>query len=180
MASRSPSRPSTRGAQRSSPNDSRNGSTRRALTAPLEPWVNGSRDGGFPREARSRRQRRRCAALAKEMKQPHETGVVSRARFSSCRRYGAAGEQKHLPDWFNTTATRNGTGSVFYEVRNGRLCMARKRIERKASATAMDRQPTGAEVELVRLAAVLERIATMDALPLAPSPPRRRKRRCAI
>ncbi len=58
--------------------------------------------------------------------------------------------------------------------------MARKRIERKASATAMGRPPMGTDAELVRLAVVLERIATMDALPLAPSPPRRRKRRCAI
>jgi hypothetical protein len=33
--------------------------------------------------------------------------------------------------------------------------------------------------ELLRLASILEQIAAMDALPLAPSPSRRRSRRCA-
>jgi hypothetical protein len=49
------------------------------------------------RDATKSAVRRRRAA-----QQPHETGVVSRAQFSSCCRYGAAGEQKHLPDWITT------------------------------------------------------------------------------
>src|SRR6202049_18738 len=40
--------PSPRGAQRSSPNDSRKGSNSRALTALLESWVNDSRDSASP------------------------------------------------------------------------------------------------------------------------------------
>ena len=152
--------------------------TRRALTAPLEPWVNGSRDCGFPRGSAIATPTKALCGAGEEVKQPHETGVVSRARYSSCRRYGAAGEQKHLPDWFYTTATRNGTGSIFYGFRNGRLCMPSKRIERKAPA--LDRRPMRADAERIRLAVVLERTATMDALSLAPSPPQRRKRRCAI
>src|SRR2546422_9942850 len=51
MASWKAITPSSRGAQRSSPNDSRNGSNSRALTALLESWVNDSRDGRFPGEA---------------------------------------------------------------------------------------------------------------------------------
>src|ERR1700681_2530368 len=39
---------SPRGAQRSSPNDSRKGSNSRALTALLESWVNDSRDSASP------------------------------------------------------------------------------------------------------------------------------------
>ena len=55
--------------------------------------------------------------------------------------------------------------------------MARKRIEsRHGTAKA---GPVVADGELQRLAVALARIAAMDALPLAPSPPRRRKRRCA-
>jgi hypothetical protein len=57
--------------------------------------------------------------------------------------------------------------------------MRRKRSKRN------DRKPGNGSTpmfdgEVVRLAAVLERIAAMDALPFAPSvPPRRRRRRCA-
>jgi len=36
-----------------------------------------------------------------------------------------------------------------------------------------------ADPEVVRLAAALEAIAAMDALPLVSAPPRRRRRRCA-
>src|SRR5207302_1870081 len=46
--------PSPRGAQRSSPNDSRKGSNSRALTALLESWVNDSRDSGAPPGERNR------------------------------------------------------------------------------------------------------------------------------
>jgi hypothetical protein len=85
------------GVQRSSPNDSRNGSNSRALTALRESWVNDSRDKRSPGGAQSRRRvsavwRRRAA------NQPHPTGVVPRAQFNPRGRYGATGEQKHLPD----------------------------------------------------------------------------------
>ena len=45
--------------------------------------------------------------------------VVCRARFSSCCRYGAAGEQKHLPDWNTTPRQQHRAqqqGSTQYEV----------------------------------------------------------------
>ena len=65
--------PFPRGAQRSSPNDSRKGSKLRALTALRESWVNDSRDQRSLGGAQSRRRvsavRRRRAA-----KQPHKTG----------------------------------------------------------------------------------------------------------
>ena len=85
------------GAQRPSPNDSRNGSMRRALTVLLESWVNDSRDKALPRGAQSRR---RVSAVRRwrAIQTPHTTGVVSRAQSSPCGRYGASGEQKHLPD----------------------------------------------------------------------------------
>jgi hypothetical protein len=52
--------------------------------------------------------------------------------------------------------------------------MRRKRIKQDYNGKP------GMHAELVRLAAVLERIGSMDALPLASSaPPRRRRRRCA-
>ena len=65
--------PFPRGAQRSSPNDSRKGSKLRALTALRQSWVNDSRDQRSLGGAQSRRRvsavRRRRAA-----KQPHKTG----------------------------------------------------------------------------------------------------------
>jgi hypothetical protein len=57
--------------------------------------------------------------------------------------------------------------------------MPRKRIKRHNGKPVKDGLPVF-DPALVRLAAVLEQIASMDALPLAPSPPpRRRRRRCA-
>src|SRR3984893_14174648 len=65
--------PALQGVQRLSPNDSRNGSNIRALTALLESWVNDSRDGVLPGERSiatpTKRVRRRRAA-----NQPHKTG----------------------------------------------------------------------------------------------------------
>ena len=64
--------PALQEVQRLSPNDPRNGSNIRALTALRESWVNDSRDWRFPGEAPSRRQqsavRRRRAA-----QQPRKT-----------------------------------------------------------------------------------------------------------
>ena len=52
--------------------------------------------------------------------------------------------------------------------------MRRKRIKQDHSGKPV------LDPELVRLAGALERIASMEALPLAASsPPRRRRRRCA-
>jgi hypothetical protein len=56
--------------------------------------------------------------------------------------------------------------------------MRRKRIKPCAKTRAKGGGLT-ADTELVRLAAVLVQIAAMDALPLASSPPRQRKHRCA-
>ena len=74
--------PSPRGAQRSSPNDSRNGSNRRALTALLEPWVNGSRDGRFPGEAPVATPNKRRAAPAGSKPTAHNgSGVPCSTQF---------------------------------------------------------------------------------------------------
>src|SRR5439155_4320571 len=67
------------GGQRPSPNDSRKGSTRRALTALLESWVNGSRDWPIPTGTPSRR-RVSAARRWRAANQPRTTGVVSRAQ----------------------------------------------------------------------------------------------------
>ena len=57
--------------------------------------------------------------------------------------------------------------------------MRRKRIKRHDGKPVKDAAPV-LDPSLENLAAVLEQIAAMDALPLAPSPrPRRRRRRCA-
>jgi len=56
---------------------------------------------------------------------------------------------------------------------------------RRKRSRGNDRKPEkgstpAVDPSVARLAAVLEQIAAMDALPLAPSaPPRRRRRRCA-
>ena len=57
--------------------------------------------------------------------------------------------------------------------------MRRKRSTSKSRKPGKDSTPP-VDPSVARLAALLEQIATMDALPVAPSaPPRRRRRRCA-
>jgi hypothetical protein len=58
--------------------------------------------------------------------------------------------------------------------------MARKRIKQNHSRKPLRDGMPVPQLSLEDLAAVLEQIAAMDALPLAPSPPpQRRRRRCA-
>ena len=92
-----PATPALQEVQCLSPNDSRKGSNSRALTALLESWVNDSRDKRSPGGAQSRR---RVSAVQRwrAADQLHKTGVVPRAQFNPRGRYGATGEQKHLPD----------------------------------------------------------------------------------
>jgi len=54
--------------------------------------------------------------------------------------------------------------------------MRRQRIKKRT--TRHDGKPR-LDPSMVELAAALEAIAAMDALPLASAPPRRRRRRCA-
>jgi hypothetical protein len=57
--------------------------------------------------------------------------------------------------------------------------MRRKRSTSKSGKPGKDSTPA-MDPSVARLAAVLQQIATMDALPLASSaPPRKRRRRCA-
>jgi hypothetical protein len=68
----------------------------------------------FPGEARSRRHtgavRRR-----RELNQPHTTeGCPPSLAFYHWSRYGAPGEQQHLPDWLDTTAAKNGALAPLY------------------------------------------------------------------
>jgi hypothetical protein len=91
--------PALQGVQRLSPNDPRNGSMRRALTALLESWVNDSRDSALPRGS----------AIATPNRRPAKDGMPA------------------------------------------------------------------VDPSVARLAAALEAIAAMDALPLVPSPPLRKK-----
>jgi hypothetical protein len=66
-----------------------------------------------------------------------------------------------------------------YNVYEGKGSMRGKRIIHKKRTTRHDGKPR-LDPSIVELAAVLEAIAAMDALPLASSlPPRRRRRRCA-
>jgi hypothetical protein len=66
-----------------------------------------------------------------------------------------------------------------YNVYEGKGSMGGKPIIRKKRTTRHDGKPR-LDPSIVELAAVLEEIAAMDALPLASSaPPRRRRRRCA-
>src|SRR5207247_6586912 len=90
--------PASRGAQRSSPNDSRNGSNRRALTALLEPWVNGSRDWRFPGEAPVATPTKRRAAPASSKPTAHNGSGVPCSAVSPAAAHGAPGEQNPLPD----------------------------------------------------------------------------------
>ena len=101
-----PPRSASREVQRLSSND-----PRRRIE---EPALNGAPSGlalmtfanrQFPQE-RDRDAKKARAAQGEEPNQPHDRAGVSRARFSPCRGYGPAGEQKHLPDRFDTTAAR--------------------------------------------------------------------------
>ena len=90
-----------------------------------------------------------------------------------------AGEQKHLPDW-NTTPPQQRAALQRLSI----TLFERKRGMRRNRSKNNNRKPRNdsrllPDQELVRLAAVLEAIAAMEALPLAPSArPRKGKRRC--
>src|ERR1700693_4695631 len=81
------------GAQPLSPNDSRNGSMRRALTVLLESWVNDSRDKALPRGSAIATPSKRRAAPASNKPIARNGGVSSVARIYHWSRYGAPGEQ---------------------------------------------------------------------------------------
>jgi hypothetical protein len=95
---------------------------------------------------------------------------------------GLPGEQKHLPDWVDTDV--HGTALLAPSIRalNWRRAMARKRIEVERRQVAKC-GTVATDVELLLLAAVLEEIAAMRALPKTQAPaqarPPKRKRRCA-
>ena len=179
MASLRSSTPALQGVQRLSPNDSRNGSNSRALTALLESWVNDSRGSRSPGGARSATPRKRVRRRAKSQTNCTNGGVPSVARSNSL------GSLRRLQASSNTYPTGSAPrqqraalqrlSTTFYE---------RKRGMRRKRSRGNDRKPVNGkpvlDPSLEKLAAVLQQIATMDALPLAPSaPPRRRRRRCA-
>ena len=102
--------PRPRGAQRSSPNDSRNGSNRRALTALLESWVNDSRDWRFPGEAPVATPTKRRAAPASSKPTAHNGSGVPCSAVPPAAAIGAPGEQKHLPDMTYTMQQQKDNG----------------------------------------------------------------------
>ena len=65
---------------------------------------------------RGRDANRRRAAPASSKATARNGEVSSVARIKHWSRYGAPGEQQHLPDWLDTTATRNGAFGAFYDV----------------------------------------------------------------
>jgi hypothetical protein len=95
---------------------------------------------------------------------------------------GLPGEQKHLPDWVDTDVHATALLAPSIRVLNWRWAMARKRIEEERRHVAKC-GTVATDVELLLLAAVLEEIAAMQALPKARAPaqtrPPKRKRRCA-
>lgn len=95
---------------------------------------------------------------------------------------GLSGEQKHLPDWVDTDAHRTALLAPSIRALNWRWAMARKRIEEERRHVAKC-GTLATDVELLLLAAVLEEIAAMHALPKARAAARtrqpKRKRRCA-
>src|SRR6266516_3032406 len=76
MASGRPSRLVPRRVQRPSPNDPRNGSKGRALTALLESWVNDSRGSALPRGSAVATPSKRRAALASSTTTAHNGSGV--------------------------------------------------------------------------------------------------------
>jgi len=89
---------SLRPAQRQSPPDPSPGSSHAPASAPRESWVKDFRAGSSHRNA-ARRQQKRRAALASSKATAHNgmwCPVLAAIHWS---RYGAPGEQQHLPDW---------------------------------------------------------------------------------
>lgn len=171
---------SPRRAQRSSPNDSRNGSQSRALTALLESWVNDSRDARFPGEAPSRGQEsavRRRAGSTTTARNGRVSPVARTLPLRSLRRPQASSNT--YPTGLTPLQQRAALWRLSTTLYEGKRSMARKRIKRHNGKLVKDGMPV-VDPSLENLAAVLEAIAAMDALPLVPSPPpRRRRRRCA-
>jgi hypothetical protein len=85
--------PSPRGAQRSSPNDSRKGSNSRALTALLESWVNDSRDKALPRGSAIATPSKRRVALAISKPTTRNGGVSSVLASTTGAATAPSGEQ---------------------------------------------------------------------------------------
>ena len=89
---------SLRPAQCRSPSDPPHGSSHAPASAPRESWVKDFRAGSSHRNA-ARRQQKRRAALASSKATAHNgmwCPVLAAIHWS---RYGAPGEQQHLPDW---------------------------------------------------------------------------------
>src|SRR5216683_3700064 len=97
--------PSPRGAQRSSPNDSRKGSNSRALTALLESWVNDSRDWAVPTGTPSRANKAPCGA-GEQHNNCTQREWCPVLRVPPVAAIGARGEQKHLPE-LHTPRSKN-------------------------------------------------------------------------
>jgi hypothetical protein len=171
--------PSPRGAQRSSPNDSRKGSNSRALTALLESWVNDSRDSASPGKRHRDANKAPRGAGEQQTNRARREGVsrCSHLPLGSLRRFQASSNtypngltprQQTAALWRLCTTSTKGKGSM-----RGKPIIHKKRTTRHDGKPRLD-------PSIVELAAVLEAIAAMDALPLASSPPpRRRRRRCA-
>jgi len=89
---------SVRPVQCRSPSDPSHGSSHAPASAPRESWVKDFRAGSSHRNA-ARRQQKRRAALASSKATAHNgmwCPVLAAIHWS---RYGAPGEQQHLPDW---------------------------------------------------------------------------------
>src|SRR5579862_657082 len=129
MAAGRPCTSALQGVQRSSPNDSHNGSKLRALTALPESWVNDSREGSSDRNAVATPTRRRAAPA--RTKATAHNGVVSRARIyplGSLRRSRRAVTLTRLN---YTTATKNGALAPLYKaLTTGKEIMRPKRSMR--------------------------------------------------
>src|ERR1700686_2061801 len=131
-----------------------------------------------PRGAQSRRRVSACGAGDQQTNHTKRRGVL-RARIyplgplrrpqASSNTYpnGLTPRQQTAALWRLCTTFDEGKSSVH-----------RKRIKRYNAKPAKDGLPE-LDPSLEKLAAVLQQIAGMDALPLVPSPPpRRRRRRC--
>ena len=171
--------PSPRGAQRSSPNDSRKGSNSRALTALLESWVNDSRDSASPGK------RHRDANKAPRGAGEQQTNRARREGVSRCSQQSLGSlrrPQASSNTYLNGLTPRQQRAALWRlctTFDEGKSSMRRKRIKRHNGKPATDAAPV-LDSRFEKLAAVLVEIAGMDALPLASSPPpRRRRRRCA-
>ena len=74
-ASREAATPALQGVQRPSPNDSRNGSKLRALTALVESWVNDSRDSASPGKCHRDANKAACGAGEQQINHTKREGV---------------------------------------------------------------------------------------------------------